>query len=181
MQLGVVCERLVRNGVLSNECSKRFCGQNEQNGSRKQSWLWKFVIGGSSLHFIGKVGWTSWEVYQKFHRGAQVFIHGHTQALYFLNIEYSYLLIIYTLLNLQTVFFFFFFHIISSFNILKILRLLMQAGFSINKCPELETEKVSLKLWLEGKQSLSMLHRKGKAVPERRPNERKGLETFHIC
>ena len=34
VQLSAVCKRLVGDGVLSNECSKRFCIQDEQNGSK---------------------------------------------------------------------------------------------------------------------------------------------------
>ena len=53
VQLSVVCKRLVGDGVLSNECSKWFCIQDEPNGSKdrplwdakvEHRWLWKFIV-----------------------------------------------------------------------------------------------------------------------------------------
>ena len=38
VQLSVVCKRLVGDGVLSNECSKRFCIQDEENGSKDRAY-----------------------------------------------------------------------------------------------------------------------------------------------
>ena len=43
VQLSVVCKRLVGDEVLSNECSKRFCIQDEQNGS-KDGPLWNAKV-----------------------------------------------------------------------------------------------------------------------------------------
>ena len=43
VQLSVVCKRLVGDGVLSNECSKRFCIQDEQNGSKDRP-LWNAKV-----------------------------------------------------------------------------------------------------------------------------------------
>ena len=65
VQLSVVCKRLIGDGVLSNECSERFCIQDEQNGSKNRplwnakvgnGWLLKFTVNNYCLSSVRKVG-----------------------------------------------------------------------------------------------------------------------------
>ena len=59
MQLGVICKRnWSEMECSSNECSQRFCVQNEYNRSQdralrnakvEQGWLWKFVVDGNRI------------------------------------------------------------------------------------------------------------------------------------